>query len=311
MSNKNNSTLPNIYIMFHELNKVAFWGILDNIKLEWVDDLGPSTKGKCTPDPDTKTTRIQLSKRALKSKSHDEIVEALVRQMLHAYLHMTATTDEAEKEGPNFKKHWERLLRIREEYIRKEQSAPKTSSGEFGYRRPGSSASSERGKGKAPTWNFRPGSRAHERKPEVVSSDDEKVTAVGRPNQPLRSTFAPSTSNQENSNDKASDSLYPPEFNVFSLSEWDHVLSFFVNWNYRADSNAAANYGAVTKEGNYVGGNFVTRSDPVDHAYTLLGRPPYININCPTKDLTLFKRFRFLGDPQRPTGYYAAFNKGS
>ncbi|KAJ1651033.1 hypothetical protein IWQ61_008303 [Dispira simplex] len=261
MSSKNNLTLPNIYIMFHELNKVAFWGILDNIKLEWVDDLGPGTKGKCTPDPDTKTTRIQLSKRALKSKSHDEIVEALVRQMLHAYLHMTATTDEVETEGPNFKKHWERLLRIREEYIRKEQNAPKTSSGEFGYSRPGSSASGERGKGKAPTWNFRPGSRAHERKPEVVSSDDEEVTAVGRPNQP-------------------------------------------------ADSNAAANYGAVTKEGNYVGGNFVTRSDPVDHVYTLLGRPPYININRPTKDLTLFKRFRFLGDPQRPTGYYAAFNKG-
>ncbi|KAJ1650077.1 hypothetical protein IWQ61_009023 [Dispira simplex] len=206
MPGKTNTEFPNIQRMFREFNREAFWGTLDEVKLEWVDDLGPGTEGTCTANTSTNTTSIQLSKRALQSKSPGRVAEVLARQMVHAYLHSTHAVDADKTDGPGFQKHWKRLLNLRDEYNRKQSDTLKTtrtsaSSGKIGRSKPGSTLSSGRDKGKAPTWNFRPGARAHERKPEVVSSDDEEVTYTKRPNPtskpPFWTSFGPSTSKSE------------------------------------------------------------------------------------------------------------------
>ncbi|KAJ1969841.1 hypothetical protein IWQ62_000365 [Dispira parvispora] len=281
MSNNPNSALPNIHIMFRDMNKIAFWGILDNIKLEWVDDLGPNTKGACIPGPGAKSTKIQLSKRALKSKSHDEILKVLARQMLHAYLNMIAPNNSPETEGPDFKRHWERLLRIRQEYSREIQEAYGPNSGEVGAGRAG-----------------------------LPASDDKEITVAKSVDPPQRSRSTPPRSNPKAYTDEESEGFSPPKFNTFELSKDSKVLSFYVNWKYKDGSDVATgDYKAITSNRKQLGGNFATKGDPVDHVYTLLGRPPYININHPTKDLTLYKRYNDSKNPNRPTGYYVAFNK--
>ncbi|KAJ1969840.1 tRNA dihydrouridine synthase [Dispira parvispora] len=203
MSNRQNTGFPNIHRLFRELNKEAFWDLLDGVDLEWADDLGSDTEGACTVDTSTRTTSIQLSKRALQYKTPEKVAEVLARQMVHAYLHSIHAVDAGRTDGPSFQKHWKRLLNLRDKYNPDQLNAPKTtgpstSSGEAERNRPGPSRSSDQDNSKGPKWYFSPGARADERKPEVVSSDDDEIIPLTPPKPPAElpnwMTFGPSTS---------------------------------------------------------------------------------------------------------------------
>ncbi|KAJ1969839.1 hypothetical protein IWQ62_000363 [Dispira parvispora] len=207
MSARKNTEFPNIQRLFRELNKEAFWDTLDDVNLEWTDDLGPDTEGACTVDTSTNTTSIQLSRRALQSKTPAKVTEVLARQMVHAYLHSTHAIDAGRTDGPSFQKHWKRLLNLRDKHNLDQLNAPKTtgpstSSGEAERNKPGPSRSSDQGNSKGSKWYFSPGARADERKPEVVSSDDDEIIPLTPRKPPAKlpswMTFGPPTDGSNN-----------------------------------------------------------------------------------------------------------------